>query len=65
MQVAIKHEETKEDHVFLSKMKESGLIIKTKRENVSAPHSFASRHATLWQRTPINSMDNYLSYSGR
>ncbi|KAK5822749.1 hypothetical protein F5H01DRAFT_273995 [Linnemannia elongata] len=33
MQVAIKHEETKEDHVFLSKMKESGLIIKTKREN--------------------------------
>ncbi|KAF9549026.1 putative tRNA pseudouridine synthase Pus10 [Mortierella hygrophila] len=33
MQVAIKHEETKEDHVFLSTMKESGLIIKTKREN--------------------------------
>lgn len=47
MQVAIKHEETKEDHVFLSKMKESGLIIKTKRENVSAPLSCASRHATL------------------
>ncbi|KAF9150030.1 putative tRNA pseudouridine synthase Pus10 [Linnemannia schmuckeri] len=33
MQVAVKHEETKDDHVFLSKMKESGLIIKTKREN--------------------------------
>ncbi|KAK3837525.1 MAG: hypothetical protein J3R72DRAFT_370915 [Linnemannia gamsii] len=33
MQVAVKHDESKDDHVFLSKMKESGLIIKTKREN--------------------------------
>ncbi|KAF9928846.1 putative tRNA pseudouridine synthase Pus10 [Linnemannia zychae] len=33
MQVAVGHEETKDDHVFLSKMKESGLVIKTKREN--------------------------------
>ncbi|KAG0370385.1 hypothetical protein BC939DRAFT_428055 [Gamsiella multidivaricata] len=33
MQVSVKHEETKDDHVFLSKMKESGLIIKSKREN--------------------------------
>lgn len=34
MQVAVCHEETKEDHVFLTKLKESGLVIKTKRENV-------------------------------
>ncbi|KAF8950550.1 putative tRNA pseudouridine synthase Pus10 [Entomortierella lignicola] len=33
MQVSIKHEESKDDHVFLSTMKESGLVIKTKREN--------------------------------
>ncbi|KAF9322331.1 putative tRNA pseudouridine synthase Pus10, partial [Podila horticola] len=33
MQVAVCHEETKEDHVFLTKLKESGLVIKTKREN--------------------------------
>ncbi|KAF8937477.1 putative tRNA pseudouridine synthase Pus10 [Dissophora ornata] len=33
MQVSINHEETKDDHVFLSTMKESGLIIKSKREN--------------------------------
>ncbi|KAI1312623.1 putative tRNA pseudouridine synthase Pus10 [Mortierella claussenii] len=33
MQVSVKHEETKDDHVFLSTMKESGLIIKSKREN--------------------------------
>jgi hypothetical protein len=36
MQVAIKHDESKDDHVFLSKMKESGLVIKSKRENVSS-----------------------------
>ncbi|KAG0205879.1 putative tRNA pseudouridine synthase Pus10 [Mortierella sp. GBA30] len=33
MQVSVKHEETKEDHVFLSTMEESGLVIKSKREN--------------------------------
>ncbi|KAF9370908.1 putative tRNA pseudouridine synthase Pus10 [Podila verticillata] len=33
MQVAVCHEETKEDHVFLTKLKESGLVIKMKREN--------------------------------
>ncbi|KAF9914850.1 putative tRNA pseudouridine synthase Pus10, partial [Lobosporangium transversale] len=33
IQVSIKHEETKDDHLFLSRMKESGLVIKTKREN--------------------------------
>ncbi|KAF9174838.1 putative tRNA pseudouridine synthase Pus10 [Mortierella sp. AD011] len=33
MHVSIKHEETKDDHIFLSTMKESGLVIKTKREN--------------------------------
>ncbi|KAK3814033.1 MAG: hypothetical protein J3Q66DRAFT_345472 [Benniella sp.] len=33
MQVSIKHDETKDDHVFLTTMKESGLIIKSKREN--------------------------------
>ncbi|KAF9106303.1 putative tRNA pseudouridine synthase Pus10 [Mortierella sp. GBA35] len=33
MQVAVKHEESKDDHVFLSTMKESGLVIKSKREN--------------------------------
>ncbi|KAF9431946.1 putative tRNA pseudouridine synthase Pus10 [Entomortierella beljakovae] len=33
IQVSIMHDETKDDHVFLSKMKESGMVIKTKREN--------------------------------
>ncbi|GJJ75240.1 tRNA pseudouridine synthase 10 [Entomortierella parvispora] len=32
MQVSVSHEETKDDHVFLSTMPESGMIIKSKRE---------------------------------
>ena len=40
MQVSINHEETKDDHVFLSTMKESGLIIKSKRENVRMLFSY-------------------------
>ncbi|KAI8362539.1 hypothetical protein B0O80DRAFT_493515 [Mortierella sp. GBAus27b] len=31
--VSIKHDETKDDHIFLSTMRESGLVIKSKREN--------------------------------
>jgi len=34
MQVSVSHEETKDDHVFLSTMPESGMIIKNKREKV-------------------------------
>ncbi|KAG0304676.1 putative tRNA pseudouridine synthase Pus10 [Dissophora globulifera] len=33
IQVSLRHEETADDHVFLSKMPESGLVIKSKREN--------------------------------
>ncbi|KAF9979303.1 putative tRNA pseudouridine synthase Pus10, partial [Modicella reniformis] len=33
LQVSIKHEETKNDHMFLSTMEDSGLVIKSKREN--------------------------------
>ncbi|KAG0041720.1 putative tRNA pseudouridine synthase Pus10 [Gryganskiella cystojenkinii] len=32
LQVSVSHEETKDDHVFLSTMPESGMIIKSKRE---------------------------------
>ncbi|KAG0261025.1 putative tRNA pseudouridine synthase Pus10 [Mortierella polycephala] len=33
MQVSIKHDETKGTHLFLTKIKESGLVIKSRREN--------------------------------
>ncbi|KAF9579788.1 putative tRNA pseudouridine synthase Pus10, partial [Lunasporangiospora selenospora] len=33
MQVVVKHDETKDGHIFLSTMKESGMVIKTKRES--------------------------------
>ncbi|CAO3567437.1 unnamed protein product [Mortierella alpina] len=54
VQVSVKHEETKDDHVFLSMMNESGLVIKQKRENRKKIQCGDGRHNVVKALTLVS-----------